>query len=413
MVQNDLGFKIFISFFLIVYFGVVWHYSVNIPYGDDYAGVLPVVTHLSQAKGFRDFLSYLFFPYNDGRMAVTYGIGYLQYLFSGQLNFKWLIVLGNLFRVGIFFLVYWALPRKNFVFACLLFLFIFQLKDWENVFWAMSCLPVYSVIFLAFLTLFLLHKSLNKDLTAPQSNLIFVGANLSAVLAIFAYGNGIFLIFLGLLMLVWNRVYGKALIYLLVMIIFLGFYFYDFQKGHDVLTFNLDTVLYILTFLGGVVRSHPFSPVLGILGCLWALYFIRKAQKQQALKNQLFLYYLVFIGMSAVTAAAYRVGAYGVAQALDSRYAIYSILFFAILLSWHVYDKGRIGFVLGAIMILIFIINTPQGINNQKLRMAQLGNYQQHDGVFSGLVYPNQSMANEILLAAKAAGVYYFPGWMH
>jgi hypothetical protein len=411
MLSKNLKPKVFFCFFIVIYFCIVWHYSVDIPYGDDYDGILLAVTNMAQAKNYRDFLTSLFSTHNDGRLVVTYGLSYLQYVLSGHLNFKWLILLGNLFRVGIFFLVYYASPKKNYVFSIILLLFIFQFKDWENVTWAMSCLPVYSVIFFVFLSLFLLHRSLQKDLLPKHENLIFTGACISSVLAVFAYGNGVFVCFLGLLMLLWNKSCKKLLIYFIVILVALCLYTYCYPRSDEYPVFSINTIFYVLTFIGGFVRSHPFSPAVGLIGLIWGLNYVINLQRQNKLKADTYFYYLLFIGMSAFTAAAYRLADQSntIAQALESRYCIYSILFFSILLSWKNIENKILKYMLYMIMVSVFIINSPQGLREMKSRMILLENYHPHNSGFTGLIFPTSKVANDILMKAKLAGVFNLP----
>ncbi len=393
-----------------LYFGLLVHYSVNVPNWDDYDAVLGSngLIPMLQASDLKTFLHYLFMQHDEHRIMTSRLVMLAQYHLTGHVNFTGYIVIASLFRVGTFLLIYFSTRNRPYPLLCLMAVFFFQLSDWEGAFWGMAALSAYMVIFFVFLSLFLLHKSMLCQKRGTRYSL-FALACFASFLATFSNGNGMFVFLPGLLMLAWNRAYYRGLIYFIVGALCVGFYFDGYHAWLDP-TYELKLITYLFLFFGNLAHHFRASFCLGLIATLIAFFYMWKSFKENALKSSLFFYYLLFIGMSALADAINRLSMFGLQEALESHYVIYSILLLSILLAWSVERGRKVGVILGTLIIAVAVANTIYGISCEKAKAAVLMNYHmQANGELTGLYYPDQAGGNAILKTAAAMGVYSLP----
>jgi hypothetical protein len=214
----------FLSFILIT---TLWLFqyqiSVNVPWWDDFHGIILPVYHLFSDIPFSEKLKLFFSLNNEHRVVNDRVFLLLIYLLSGTLQLKSLALLGFINLIGIFFLVLKvAKPlASNYLFLLPLPLLIFHAQYFESLQSLMVPFQNFSVILYVFLTFyFLIYKKLNSLLPAF----------LFAILAIFSHGNGILAFLIGFIILLFNKRNKDSIIWGLLSCVSIASYFWGYQK---------------------------------------------------------------------------------------------------------------------------------------------------------------------------------------
>ncbi len=391
----------------ILYLMLIWHYSVNIPRWDDYDALIQGIMSLTAAHHFKDFMMVLIAQQNEHRIATTRLIAYIQYCLTGHLNFKGLILIANLFKIGSLLILLSPLRQKiGLILPLVLCLFFFQLCDAESAFWAMAGLGAYTVIFFSLVSLYFLQQVLYK-----KRRFYFLLACLSSLLATFSMGNGLLIFFAGSLMLLLHKAYKYFVLYALMGALSLFAYFYHFHYIGGVRTDNPFILLhYLLIFLGNITSKESTAVCLGSFGMIVFLYLVYKNNALSSLKSNFLFYFILFIFMTAVVCGIDRAAWLGIDSALTFRYSIYSILFFSILIILWVNEKQRLHFVFYILLIVCSILHIHAGIHYQKAQAHTLTSYHvQSPNEITNLNYPDQTRANQLIQTAAAMKFYSLP----
>lgn len=324
----------FLAGFILLF--VLLNYSENIPYYDDFDVILDLLW-----RGQRENMTSLLMVRNNEHIVFTTKIiAYFQYLLTGKVNFYQLIIIGNLFLLGIPLLFYRM--TKSVLLTALVALIFFVPYSELNI-WAMGSIQNLGVVFLAFLSIYLTFKSnwVNFGLA------IFFG-----LLAVVTSGNG-FLAFatpIPVLLFAHYKNYEhkniekpliKAGILFVLTIICLFAYFKDSsgQLKQSLFTeFSVEKVMslaaYFLTLIGSFFKvltnltAFRFLPYLGILMLLYLLYNLKNMELYLA--NPAITSFLLFVLGSAFMLTLARVN-FGVDQSLSDRYFIIPACFIACL----------------------------------------------------------------------------------
>ena len=115
-------------------------YAVNIPHWDDHA-LKAFQVNYNKSSSFVEKIQLIFAQHNEHRIALTRLFSLLIYEIKGTIDYRWLMILGNLSLIGTFSLLCLILKKHNcsgepfavFYFIPISFLF-FGLQLHENLF---------------------------------------------------------------------------------------------------------------------------------------------------------------------------------------------------------------------------------------------------------------------------------------
>jgi hypothetical protein len=316
-----------------LYYTIVIIFSYNFPISDDFA-LLEFVTNTVTSSDLTRNLRLLYIQHNEHIIITTKLIYLLDYWLFDELNFNRLILIGNIFHLGTFYIFIKHSP-KNFKQQHYLFIFsacmIFQFGSAESMLWSMAAISNYLVIMLALLTLSLL---------STDDFIHYILAILMCVLAVFTQGNGILIPFIATLYLISQKRYRDSCIMTIIGLLIVFIYFKDYlvPDAHsnplDALH-NLGKILiFALSFTGsafGVGGSHypalttlSLIPTLAIGSLIWAITgygFYKKIH----FDDNIFIWFNIFVILTSIITAMTRIN-FGLSQSMVSRYHIYSNL---------------------------------------------------------------------------------------
>ena len=138
--------------------------SVNVPWWDDFHGIILPVFHLFSNIPFSEKIKLFFSLNNEHRVVNDRFFLLLTYLVTGKFELKSLALLGFLNLIGIFLLIFKiAKPLVgNLLFLLPMPFLIFHAQYYESLLSLMVPFQNFSVIFYVFLTFyFLIFKKIN------------------------------------------------------------------------------------------------------------------------------------------------------------------------------------------------------------------------------------------------------------
>ncbi len=144
---------LFLTALPIVIFWQTWAvYAVNIPKWDDHA-LKTFLLHLEQADSVTERAYQVVRQHNEHRIVLDRVVTWIDFSLFGKLDYRHLMILGNLSLVGLLVVFGTVLRRSipSVKTAWLLFLppvsfFLFNLSHWENMFWGMAALQNFTVV---------------------------------------------------------------------------------------------------------------------------------------------------------------------------------------------------------------------------------------------------------------------------
>lgn len=316
---------------IIVYYIFVFHFSVNIPYSDDYRALtfIDTATKTSFLARIPMFFSQAF----EHRIFSYFVAIYTQYKVLGEVNFRLILLFGNIGMVGLLYMLYRlkgtdAINPALFAPAALLLMMPqHQVSDW-----GVETMNAINEYLLVFVSLFLLTKT-GKGLFAVAMALAFI--------AMFSFGNGMFVFPAGFVVLLLQPKISAAKVttWAVFMAGCLFFFFFDYKPAVNpypktlILHQPIQGALVFLTFLGSIYKL-PYAynflyPLCGgiafvVLCCL--VVFRWKFFRE----NPLFPGYLVFILLTGMALTISRVAG-GIDSAAALRYRLSPAIFLALL----------------------------------------------------------------------------------
>ncbi|MBF0457965.1 MAG: hypothetical protein HQK99_08735 [Nitrospirae bacterium] len=401
------------------YYLTVIRYGSNIPIADDFDAVLDFLNNFLEVSSIHDKIALIFSQHNEHRIVFTRLIVVAQYYLLNTVNFKVLIMIGNIGLIGILIVIFLSYNKRSLIWFVPVVFILFEPQYFGAIFFAMGTIQNFYVLLFAFLSLYFLTR---------DGSLNFITAAVFAVMATFTSGNGILCFIAGALVLLIQKRFRFLAVWLSVMSLNIIIYLYGYVPPADhpnmlrtLLTQPGTAVIYFIVLLGTVVylpfkmdNAEIFSPALFIpigMGVLLSVVFIYLTIKKYYLKNTAIYSFIVFILLSEVLTAAGRSG-FGVANALSTRYAIMSVLLviFAYIALIETIDGETIHryfhLVLVAAIsfnILAFYINYDKIITLHQSVEQGLIYFQKYN---RGLVYPNQEKAGRILIRSINKGYY-------
>jgi hypothetical protein len=170
-----------------IYFGIIYQNTVNIPRWDDFSIFLQFLCDYIESLSYTEKFRLVFEQHNEHRIAVTRVVGLLCYWLTGKINFVALIIVGNLFLLGIGAILLKSLKQKKNagIFALIVVLLLFNGQNFETSTWAIALFANVGTLFLLMLSIYLVLQ--------PSKPYFIIGLILS-VITIYSNGHGICLL---------------------------------------------------------------------------------------------------------------------------------------------------------------------------------------------------------------------------
>lgn len=318
--------------------------GLNLPYYDEYLMALPLVTNF-------DFLTdelklkTLLESHYDHRIVTTRLIILLQKYVVGAVDFHILMIIGFVALLLFTTLLYRSsgIKRDKALFFIPVIFIIFQIQYHQLIFWGSMSL----VHFIAFLSVLAALACLAKGTIWA-----FALAIVFAVAATFSFGSGMFVFLIGLLLLMHQRQFLRASLWLVPMTFAVWRYFEGYQRynadpyslgprGLTALTdffvkfFGASWALGFFSDFDGM-PPNQFRPVGSILilttvaGAVTLLGFIYVTFKGYYRRNPALYGFLLFLMVNGALAAQGRY-LWGLGAAYMSRYVITPVFLSAVL----------------------------------------------------------------------------------
>ena len=324
------------------YLSFIFTRAVNIPIGDDYT-ILAWVNGFHAISSVSGKLASIASFHNEHRIVVTRVISLLVQYFSGSLDFRLLLLISNATLVVAVFQLGYALGFRDNMFAwATLLLLSLQPQFYKLMFYPMSSLQV------AFALLFSICY-----LRSILDRAHFAITVLWYFLAILSAGSGLFLVFLGGLLLFFQKRIRECFLHVIIALLSACLYFYGFHAGEAgrldyLFTHPVSAISFFLQLLGNIscpaitLLSLPtyveFLPL--VLGSVLAGYFafhckltvraIRTQSGDVYIREFAVLSYLVLMIILIVFGRAKIYQSDLISAALDGRYTLYGMLFTAV-----------------------------------------------------------------------------------
>lgn len=242
----------------LVSLALLWQqYAVNVPKWDDHA-LRHFLFLTDQAPTLSDKLHQFVKQHNEHRITYDRIITWLDYQLTGKLNFRHLMVVGNLSLLGLLLVFINVLRRagRPLLYAVPVAFLLFNLSQWENMYWGMAALQNFSIMLWVVGAVYYL--SYTKRLATA------IGL---AVLATLTSGNGLLVWPIGALVLFLRLAQPHStrrllVTWLLVSVAAIGLYFVGFTKPGDIayVQASLGTLLGgWFAFLGAAAQVVPVT----------------------------------------------------------------------------------------------------------------------------------------------------------
>lgn len=354
---------------IVIFYWVVGTMAVNVPFQDDFDGLLEPVLHLHRYKTtLSEWWQVLVTQDDERRIIVDRLAAYLTYLISGEINLKTIILTGAINVLVLIWVVFqWFRATRSswLLFAAVPWL-LFNIQYYQSILWAMIPLQHLAVFVWALLTMWLLSQN------TPKS---FLGGLFTAALTIGADVSGNMIIGAGIVVLAaqfrWKELaIWTVFVGILVACYLSGLVIPEYRPKFSDNFANPLQLLSILTALYGLWLDpgpgFPFSlreavaiiTGIGTLGYL--IFLLYKAVNKMAAdrlpmeREDAFLWgSLAFVGVVLVVLATGR-AAVGIEAVFTSRYR-------------HMY------IILLLLLYMLSIRNYPNWFVSRKVQAAVVG----------------------------------------
>ncbi|WP_338874454.1 hypothetical protein WBJ53_02435 [Spirosoma sp. SC4-14] len=408
-----------------IYYKVIYENAYNFPVEDDFNSALSFISDYTFGKlSVGEKLKLIFSQYNEHRIVFDRLIFLTDYNLFGELNFRHLILIGNLSLVLICLLFYKAAFRQFTLFQKLVYLLpvaysLFLFQYWELSTWSMAALQNLYVIPFAMLSLYKLTRFNRTD---------FVLACAAAVLATYTSGNGLFTFLAGAPLLLFTKSYRRLAVWLIVAALAIAFYFWGYIRP----PYHPDVVDSLLNHTGRAIRYFftltgmllgPGRPTLNVLfgalsllisiGLVGYLWYAKRLVNHLAIVGWLLFLYLTCLSLMATRSGM------GIGQAATPRYGIVVVMLFAtqsvLALETVRHHLLQIGVFIGYLGIALLVYVSPTNQDNRRRiedRTRELSYstaFYNADPAKLSLHWGNQEIARSIFFDALQKGIYHVP----
>ncbi|MBF0517070.1 MAG: hypothetical protein HQK97_08130 [Nitrospirae bacterium] len=405
------------------YYFFVLKYGSNIPISDDFEAVLDFLNHYYEVSAFHDRVALIFSQHNEHRIVLTRLVVLAQHYLLRTINFKTLLMIGNIGIIGILIVIYLSHNRRNPLWFTPVIFILFEPQYFGAIFFAMCSIQTFYALLFAFTALSYLSRDASK---------YFILAAVLATISTFTSGNGILCFVAGVVPLLTHKRFKLLIIWILIMVINCLIYFHGYSQplNHPSIIKTLTTqptaaAVYFIMLLGNILyipskmdTLETFSPALYLpltLGALIFAFFIFLSIRKYYLRNTSLYSFFVFILLSEAVTAAARSGL-GLTNALTTRYIIMSALLLIIcylaLIETLEPETVQKFFYVGLAAAIVFNC-TAFYLNYEKIStlrtLLKRGFLYFQVNKDRGLAHPDQIKARMILLRAIDMGYYRVP----
>jgi hypothetical protein len=308
---------------ILCFYGILGHYLINIPLGDDYETVLPFMARIS-TMGWPQRLGYIFqFQHNEYKLIFENAVFAGQYAVLGRPNFIVLCLLGNLLVLALFFGVWYCLMPKldleqKLMAAVPIAFVLFQLRYAETLNCSMAALQNISVLVFSIFCVACLTRG--RDWAAC---LLFA-------LSIASSGNGFILLPIGIWLMVRRRSWGHLAAWIAVFAAMAAIYFFHYARyspnnspvTSERMIQHLNPI-YTLSFMGSLIGLQWV--ISAAVGAALLFVFFLMVRKRYDRVNPAVFYFALFVVLTAIAVSSIR-SDLGLSQSFTGRYRIYSVL---------------------------------------------------------------------------------------
>ena len=318
---------------VLFYFWYLWRFSTPFPNEDDIPAILAFINRAFPFTG--ETWRLMFVPFREHVILPAKIIAYFQVLFTGNMNLKAMILLGNLFWVRVLWLLYTLTKEAripSFLFLPVPFV-LFQVQFSETALWPMALWSNLIVVWLAV-------EALNLLISARKEFWRCGLAFLLAFAATFSNGNGLLVLIIGFGVLLIQRAEKRRIfLWLLLSTISIAGYIWAKSLGipdhqYGIQTNPVKWLLGCMIFIGnygdfvsGSLRNLAVFLGFVLTAVLLLINFlqIRKANYFTSLYFKLSAFFL-FILMTGAAVALLRTEPVGLEAMYLGRYRHYSAL---------------------------------------------------------------------------------------
>lgn len=412
------------------YYYTVMRYSNNIPIADDFDAVLDFMARFNESSSLSDKIALIFLQHNEHRIALTRLTVLANYWLFNNINFKTLIMIGNIGLIGILIVIFLSYNKRdsesnnkrNLLWFIPVVFILFEPQYFGAIFFAMGTIQNFYVLLFAFLSLYFLPREGTK---------YFVIAAVFAAMSTFTSGNGIMCFFAGMLALFLQKRYKLLIIWSSIILLNAFVYLHGYVQPADhpsmfrTLLNQPGTVAqYFIVLLGNIVyiphimdNFDSFSTILYlpmVMGSLLLLFFVYLTINKYYIKNTVIYSFIVFILLSEMLAAAGR-SSLGVFNALTTRYIVMSVLL--VIFSYIAFLEISADKIIRKYFYIILAAAVSFNIyafysNHDKIVMLHKSVKQKFfffKDYNTGLTYPNEKKAATILRTSINRGYYRIP----
>lgn len=386
----------------IVYGLVVYRYTFNFPYLDDFDAILRFLNQYSLTHGVDSFLM-LAGQHNEHRVFLTHLFAVITLKTLGNVNFSALVFLGNLGWLLVI-AVFWRYAKHHaisFVEFLPIPIVLLSFSHWGMMTWAMTSIQQYWQILFCLLCIYNLCSRRNFF------------AILFFIAAIFTGGGGLVLAPLIALYFFSKRQWIQLICTVFLIFILLFVYFYALpytppgaSKLFDSIAHPLRFLAFFFGFLGGAFNFSFVGPVSYICAGGFLFYLVMRKLRWIYLQNDFVSWTLYFILMCALLGAINR-SDLGIESGGASHYSVYSLLLICclyILVMTHIkIDVARkkfffYYFCLGVLLFGYWAWKAPIYLEDRHHLLK-------HEYV----IYPDEQAAEIILKKAKDLQIFIAP----
>jgi hypothetical protein len=375
-----------------IFFAVFSWFTVNAPINDDFSAILGFINSYISTPSFEGKLKLLLEQANEHRIVYDRIWTIISYKVFHAIDFNFLSLIGNLSLIGIailYFNKFRRLGKPLYLFIPITVL-LFNFASWENITFAMAGLSNFTVFLFMLLSLHFLTANKANNKTTLLLSILFL------FFALFTQGGALSLVPVSIFILIYKKQYKNLWIYLTLVVIILGLYFYDYhspQHNGTVIDALRELkgrmVLFVFSFLGNalnyfLIYTSNQQESLGITAiagfCFFALFlYITKTKYYQ---RNLFNYSVMLLIVLSACLTALNRSSFGWDFAAASRYRINGIIFLISIYFWFLetyrVDKKKTAAIILTLTALYFIgINLNHyeylGIREQQTNFGIIG----------------------------------------
>jgi len=318
------------AFLLAFFFYRVITDAVNVPVWDDYGTTLEFADNWFMQTTLADKCRLIAAPFYESRMITLRTLNSILLLLTGEINFKTIILINDIFFMLIaFILLKYSTLENRLVYFLPIFIFNFQFQSYDCLLWATSGFNfIFTMLASMAAFIFILRKGKHD----------FIIAILFALLATLTYGNGWIAWIIIIFYLLRLKKTGKVAVVIVICGITALLYFKDpLQSPSGIIheTHWFDYAVYYFSFCGSAFRFFNSRAICTVVGILLHVLFLWLCKRKYYRINPLFFQVAVFILLSAITTTIFRTADGGTGQALSPRYGFYSQLLFICLLTGY------------------------------------------------------------------------------